>query len=461
MQVDQIHSPAGNAGISSVKAMRSLERLTQHDWILLIVIAPILLFAEAQPIWLVCLALVLLGAYFVRRLLDWSRRSLTPIHLPMLFLVMTVPLGLYASVNFQMTMPMLVRLLLGIAVYLAVEGLPERRTSVLAGTAILILSEFPVSLIGLFGTDLAAKIAGLSTVIEHLPRLSEVIRSGSPAGFNQNAVAAALILTIPLNLALLPGPFFATASACALRGWRDLNKPAGRLAARALLAFLALLSMTTLVLTQSRSAFVGLIAALILLIALRKKELVLSAAILAVFGVALTFILGFDRIGHLLLDVGTNGSPIGTFDFASRVEIWQRAIYMLQDFPLTGIGMNTFPLVANELYPFFLLRPDVMVPHAHNMLLNVGVELGIFGLVAYVALVTTFFAMAWRVHRQTDSDLNRAVVTGLVGGMIALQVYGLTDALPLGARNGLAFWPMLGVMGSLWMQASRPHPDCM
>ena len=41
-----------------------------------------------------------------------------------------------------------------------------------------------------------------------------------------------------------------------------------------------------------------------------------------------------------------------------RLEIWSRAIYMLQDFPFTGIGMGAFRQVANLLYPFFLAGPD-------------------------------------------------------------------------------------------------------
>ena len=51
-----------------------------------------------------------------------------------------------------------------------------------------------------------------------------------------------------------------------------------------------------------------------------------------------------------------------------RLEIWQRAIYVIQDFPFTGIGMGTFGPVAQTLYPFFGTNANALVPHAHNIL---------------------------------------------------------------------------------------------
>ncbi len=58
---------------------------------------------------------------------------------------------------------------------------------------------------------------------------------------------------------------------------------------------------------------------------------------------------------------------------------------MLQDFPFTGIGMGTFTQVADRLYPFFLYAPGT-VEHAHNLFLQVGVDLGLPGLIAWLAI---------------------------------------------------------------------------
>ena len=83
-----------------------------------------------------------------------------------------------------------------------------------------------------------------------------------------------------------------------------------------------------------------------------------------------------------------------------RLEIWSRALYMLQDFPFTGIGMGAFRQVANLLYPFFLAGPDAEIPHAHNIFLQVGVDLGLPGLIAWLALLILVCVCAWLVYRR-------------------------------------------------------------
>jgi len=74
------------------------------------------------------------------------------------------------------------------------------------------------------------------------------------------------------------------------------------------------------------------------------------AVFLAVGTVIVVWQVGVEHIGDLVFAVGDATVAPGTLDFAGRREVWSRALYMLQDFPFTGIGLNTFPFVANTLY---------------------------------------------------------------------------------------------------------------
>jgi putative inorganic carbon (HCO3(-)) transporter len=131
----------------------------------------------------------------------------------------------------------------------------------------------------------------------------------------------------------------------------------------------------------------------------------------------------------------------------------------MQDFPLTGVGLNAFPQVSDTLYPYPARSPAGLVPHAHNNLLQVGMDLGIPGLAAYVGLLAAFTACAWKVHRLVESRSVRFLASGLFAGMLAHQVYGLTDAITLGAKPGFLLWVMWGLMAALWrLEAGRP-PD--
>ena len=68
------------------------------------------------------------------------------------------------------------------------------------------------------------------------------------------------------------------------------------------------------------------------------------------------------------------------------------------------------------MYPYFLLGPEAQVPHAHNNSLQVAVDLGIPGLVAYLALLASFGLCAWQVYRSSESHSIRLLAAGLVAG---------------------------------------------
>ena len=63
----------------------------------------------------------------------------------------------------------------------------------------------------------------------------------------------------------------------------------------------------------------------------------------------------------------------------SRREIWVRAIWGIQDFPVTGFGLDIFRRVAGQLFPFYKLVPDTDIASAHNQFLQAATDLGIPG----------------------------------------------------------------------------------
>src|SRR5678815_3555338 len=77
-------------------------------------------------------------------------------------------------------------------------------------------------------------------------------------------------------------------------------------------------------------------------------------------------------------------------DETGRVQIWKRGIgYMLSN-PLLGVGAGNFPAAEGLLSPFAQRQQfgvGVRWSAAHNTLVQVGAELGVVGLVLFVALV--------------------------------------------------------------------------
>jgi len=209
-----------------------------------------------------------------------------------------------------------------------------------------------------------------------------------------------------------------------------------------------------MLLTQSRSAFIGLACGLALLLAGGGRSGRIILVVLCLVGVIAVSQIGVPTL--LGLNEAEAVSPVGEITFASRFEIWSRALYGLQDFSFTGMGMGTFRRVAPVLYPFFMISPDKDVAHAHNLFLQTGLDLGIPGLIATLALWIGAFAMLLIVYNRSSEKKvafgmsARPLALGLAGGLLAHGVYGLTDAVAIGAKPGFLWWYLLALIAGLY-----------
>jgi putative inorganic carbon (HCO3(-)) transporter len=160
----------------------------------------------------------------------------------------------------------------------------------------------------------------------------------------------------------------------------------------------------------------------------------------AVAGGAAFWTYGNSRLSERVVGGGLSS------DVESRIELWSRAIYMIEDFPFTGVGMNNFRRVMPVMYPAFFTPPETDIAHAHNQLLNTGAELGVAGLVAYLAILLGVAAMLVRTWRTTSDDRLRWVAAGLGAGFLAFFGFGMADAIALGAKLGIVFWAALALV---------------
>ncbi len=134
---------------------------------------------------------------------------------------------------------------------------------------------------------------------------------------------------------------------------------------------------------------------------------------------------------------------LSTLDY--RWAVWPWALEAIESFAYTGTGLGTFRAVGPRLYPI-LVPPGNDFGHAHNQFLQVALDVGLPGLIAYASLLIVALMVGWRVA--VASAERRPFVLALLAGLAGLHVYGLTDALALGAKPGLLFWMALGLMAA-------------
>ena len=348
-------------------------------------------------------------------------------------LLLLIPVTLWATALLEITRTGVLQLLTGLALYYAAANWAGERSRLGWLRAGLVVAGLGLALIAPFSTSLlAGKFSFLQQGLAHLPRLlSETV--------NPNVMAGILIILIPLAIAAL------------LFSWRQ-----SRPIELALMAVAAITSLAVLPLTESRGALISVAAALLVLVALRWRWGWLALPLSVLGGGVLVWRVGVERIFALF----SAGSAIG--GLSGRPEVWSRALYMIQDFPFTGVGMGSFKPVANLLYPFFTLGPDADVPHAHNLALQVAVDLGLPGLVAWLALFGLVFAGAWQVYRRgraSGAGWWAGLGAGLLASQVALGVHGLTDAVTWGTRPAVLVWAVWGLAMAAWNLLKRADSD--
>jgi putative inorganic carbon (HCO3(-)) transporter len=465
---------------------RTLIFLDRFHWLWLVLAAPFLLFPSPKR----SLAMLVIPALFLLRWLalkaklqevprdthakTYHRPSVipcTPLNVALLLMMLMVMVSLWATFDINYSLPKVSGMLLGLGVFFAVvrEGVHPRGWTL--GLLVFTGIGLVIAALGVFGTDwfYFNKIALFGTIISRLPRLITGLQ-GAESGFHPNEVAGGLIWVLPLMMAVSVMLVFLTRplkdkDARALRkGWQKKIWDIG--------VIILCLGATFVIgavflLCQSRGGYIGLAITFIVSIpiVLPPRWRWYSLALLALLAIILGILLGshWEAVRSWILGSNLVSDPALSLNtLVDRVEVWSRAIYGIQDFPITGIGMNTFRKVMPVLYPLSNAIPDIA--HAHNEFLQAALDLGIPGLIAFLALyISSFWMLAdtWKATRHPTlgtehrSLVTRLLVLGLGGGLLAHLLYGLTDAVALGAKPGILFWMLLGLITALHQQAQE------
>jgi putative inorganic carbon (HCO3(-)) transporter len=457
------------------------------EWLAVALAAPFLLFPSVRPLLTAAALLALAALWLIRWVVRREPWPVAPFNGALLLFTLTIPVAIWASALPELTLPKATGIVLGLATFRAVAFAVRDRRALNLALAALCLLGLAIVAVGAMGAQWADKIPVLEILASRIPRLLTSLPDLRADAINPNQLAGALTLYLPLAVALVVG-------------WRVHR--GGRAVTLLLfagcVAFLVLVA-GVLLLTQSRGGWMGGAAGLLALgtlwglLARRRWLRALGVALpLLALAIALGVFLyaGPERVSEALYGIAQEGveTVVGSGTIQGRLEIWSRALYAIQDFPFTGCGLGAFRQVVHILYPLFLISPDTDIAHAHNVFLQAALDLGLPGLVAYLALLGLAWATCWRVARfpslkpslsisgegrgrgarrgwgpaLSGAEGVRAAALGLAAGLVGLHVYGLADALALGSKPGVAFWFALGLIAALprvadW-EANQPRP---
>ena len=128
--------------------------------------------------------------------------------------------------------------------------------------------------------------------------------------------------------------------------------------------------------------------------------------------------------------------------------MWSNALRAIADYPFTGAGLHTFPAISWANYGYSGISPVWNMTHAHNAYLQVGVDLGVGGLIGFLALVGVLFWRGLRLLRNAAGRFEGWLACGVLAGVAGHLVHSLVDvaARPLGNKPGIIFWLMAGLL---------------
>lgn len=383
-------------------------------------------------------AVIIAGLIGIRGI--YTRRFLrTPIDWGVIGLLGMSGITLMVTALPQKTYPQVLRLLVGIGLFYSVVNWARTLPRLKRLYDLISLVGCLLAIVGMVNTRWITHKLPLipESFYQKLPILtSDTIHPGVLA-YNL-AILLPIIIAIPLY------------------NWKELTR-----AQRINIVLIGIIVSSVLVITQTRGSLLAIACALSLLIILRWRRGILAILVVAILGaVLLSYLTSSELISSQAIFTDSSEKLSG------RIEIWSRALSMIADFPYSGIGMGLYADLADSLYPFFINARGT-VPHAHNLFLQIAVDLGIPGLISWLSIFLIVIATSGKIilsnlHSEGVISAEKRWYSGFAAGVLASQVAlvvnGISDSVVWGmVKPAPILWGIWAFALALWMAYFSTH----
>jgi len=197
-----------------------------------------------------------------------------------------------------------------------------------------------------------------------------------------------------------------------------------RLRYRIALAAVLPLLLLCLLWTGSRASWVALYVSLLGFGIIARRKYIILGMVLA--GAVLALILSFslmrgEFVSLLRLERGLALRPI----------LWSISWRILRDHTFWGVGIGCIPFIFQSYFPVSALTLNrLLLPAAgspHSLFLQMGAEMGLFGILAIIFFFTTYFRELRITLKQTQDQFARALVMAFLATLPGLFVHSFFE----------------------------------
>lgn len=247
------------------------------------------------------------------------------------------------------------------------------------------------------------------------PNTNPDIKNRAYAVFdNPNLLAHYLVLTFPLLLA-------------GLGNARRFSEQIFFLAAAAL-------NVYCLLLTYSRGGWLGFAAAAGVFAVVRSRFLLLA---LPPAGAVLYFFL--PATVHQRL---ANLTSLKDASNLYRLDIWNSTLDLLKDYWLYGVGLGW--RAFTRIY-YTYMRNSAIIPHAHNLFLQLLSEMGIVGLGIFLWLLLALFRLGLKLSA-AGSRAVKNLSAGVCGALAGFFIHSFFDYTLWYYSLAIFFWILIAIL---------------
>lgn len=248
---------------------------------------------------------------------------------------------------------------------------------------------------------------------------------------------------------------------CALLGaffwsYKDLTRPMKALFSASLLAV-----GTSVLLTYTRGAWIGVLAGVLVMGYLWsfRKGLVLTLLTALIAASLYAFVPGVQNRVKFTAKMANAEEAKKSYD-SERVVLWKTNLMIFKDHPWLGTGYGQNKFLLHKYYEKQGLPKDQFIGHAHNQYLHLLAGTGILGLLCYLGVLGIFAWLTLKAYLQTPvrEAFHKGLALGALGGQVVFAIGGLTESNFEHSKVRFASMLMWALGLWLWQRVKLPKP---
>jgi len=204
---------------------------------------------------------------------------------------------------------------------------------------------------------------------------------------------------------------------------------------RVIATALLIIPFAALLLTYSRSGWLGFALAFMTYALLYNKKLVPFIVILIICAIPLMP----QTIINRILTIGN----LQDSSSAYRVNIWTGAMSMIEDYWKTGTGLG--PEAFKAVYSVYGIGSSKIAPHTHMLFMEIMAEMGIVGLLSFSAWILSLIVRSCKCAAGVKSGEMKAYTIAAAASMAGILIIGFAEYVWFYPRVMFAFFVAIGM----------------